>query len=249
MSDARASVLHAEDVTVRFGGVAAVDHVSLTLHAGQIVGLIGPNGAGKSTLLNAVSGAVRLSGGDLLIDRRSIRGWSPHRRARAGIGRSFQTPRFVDELSVFDNIRVGLENSPRAGELRRGQRDACWAIIDAIGLRAYADHLPGQLSYGTRRLVDVARAAVTEPWLLLFDEPAAGLNRQETDGLGAVITGMVERTGTGVLLVEHDVDFVMDVAERVCVLAQGRVLADGPPAMVSRDPAVIAAYLGDSERA
>jgi len=232
--------------TVSFGGVRANSDVNLEVAEGEIVGLIGPNGAGKSTSLNAISGVVKLAHGQMWFRGADITSYSPYRRTRIGIRRSFQTPSFVDDLNVFQNVLIGLENSARGQQLGSAKESACWEALDRAGLRSYGYRSPATLPYGIRRLVDVTRAAVTHPAVLLFDEPAAGLDPDETADLGRLILSIVEECGAGILLVEHDVHFIMTLVNRVYVLGEGAVLASGAPDEVVRDPAVIAAYLGPS---
>ena len=243
--------LEASDVSVRFGGVDALDGVSLTLHPGEVVGLIGPNGAGKTTLLDAVTGFVRAEGTIRLGERRVDR-LSPRRRARAGIGRSFQTLELFESLTVAENLRVASEPRDRRAyftDLVRPRRGplapTAAAAVREFGLEPDLARLPEELPYGRRRLVAIARAVAAESSVILLDEPAAGLSDDETRELGELIGRLARDWGIAVLLVEHDVGLVLEICDRVVVLDEGRVIAEGPPEKIRHDATVIAAYLGE----
>ena len=220
------------------------------MRSGEIVGLIGPNGAGKTSLIDAVSGFAR-STGDARIDGRSLNGKRPHQRAAAGLARTWQGVELFEDLSVLDNVRVGLESvrpwTVLADAFRPNRRRAtpeALAVLEELRLVDHAESLPGTLSQGQRKLVGVARAMVTSPKVILLDEPAAGLSAAEGRVLGSALQ-RVARASIGLLLVEHDVGLVMSLCDRVYVLDRGRLVAVGTPAEVRANPDVRAAYLGD----
>jgi branched-chain amino acid transport system ATP-binding protein len=248
-------LLRAEGLAKRFGGVQAVRDISLAVAAGSVFAVIGPNGAGKSTLLNLMSGihqpdagALRFAGGDLI-------GLAAHRRARLGIARTFQKIRLFKQLSALDNVLAGFHRHHRLrpwqyvlhgsafarDRLRR--REAAQALLVFVGLERRAATLAGSLAYGEQRMLEVARALATEPRLLLVDEPAAGLNAAEVAALFRRIDDLRQR-GMSVVVVEHNMDLVMSIADRVLVMDYGQMLFEGTPDQVQRHPAVIAAYLG-----
>ncbi len=246
----RPATLELHDVGVRFGGVTALERVSLTVRPGEVLGLIGPNGAGKTTLIDAATGFVRASG-DITLDGRRVDRWSPRRRAAAGIARSFQSLELFESLTVMENLRVASEPRDRAAYLS----DLVWprraplaptavAAIREFGLEPDLDRRPDELPYGRRRLVAIARAVAAAPSVLFLDEPAAGLSDEETAGLGELIRRLARDWGIAVLLVEHDVELVLDVCDRVVVLDEGQQLAAGTPDEVRHAPEVVAAYIG-----
>jgi sulfate-transporting ATPase len=246
--------LEVRDLTVRYGGTTAVDSVSLSVKPGQIVGLIGPNGAGKTTLVDAVTGFTKPAEGTLVLDGRDIARWSPVRRARAGVGRSFQSLELFEDATVFDNLRAASD--PR--DIVSYLRDLVWPVappipgqvVSAINEFRLQDDLNRpveSLPYGQRRLLAIARAVATGPSVLLLDEPAAGLGELESSELAHLVRRLASDWGIGILLVEHDMDFVMSVCDELVVLDFGRKIAEGPPEVVRNDPAVIAAYLGEEE--
>ena len=244
------ATMELRDVGVRFGGVTALDDVSLTVRPGEVLGLIGPNGAGKTTLIDAATGFVRATGA-ITLDGRRVDRWSPRRRAAAGIARSFQTLELFESLTVLENLRVASEPRDRRAYLT----DLVWprraplaptavAAVMEFGLEPDLDRRPDELPYGRRRLVAIARAVAAAPSTLFLDEPAAGLSDEETAELGNLIRRLAREWGIAVLLVEHDVALVMDVCDRVVVLDEGRHLAEGTPEEVRRAPDVVTAYLG-----
>ena len=240
--------LIAERVTVRYGANIAVDQVSIAVEAGHVVGLIGPNGAGKTSLIDAVTGLTSMAGGRVVLDGVDITSWAPHRRANAGMRRTFQALRLFDDLTVSENLVVAAEVDRRFGLLRdliRPRRSS--VVIDRAlemtGLREHANALPRDLSAGTRRLVGVARGVVSEPSVLLLDEPAAGLDTHETEELGRVLQRLAE-AGVGLLLVEHDTELVFRVSHHVVAIDFGTTIGEGSPAEMRRSEALIAAYLG-----
>ncbi len=252
--------LVADDVVVRFGGVRAVDGVSLTVRPGEVVGLIGTNGAGKSTLLNAIGGYVRSTGWIGLGDT-DLSGMRPHQRARQGLGRTFQAATLFPELTVRETLMVALEARgrssllgnaialPRAGRRERHRAAAASDLIDFLGLGAHADTLTSHLSTGTRRIVELAGLLALDAKVLCLDEPTAGVAQRETERFGPLILAIRRELDASVLMIEHDMPLIMSISDRVYCLEAGRVIAEGAPAEVRSDPAVIASYLGTDDRA
>ncbi|MEM7143229.1 MAG: ATP-binding cassette domain-containing protein, partial [Actinomycetota bacterium] len=243
------SELAVEGLSVRYGSVVALDEVSLTVRPGQVVGLIGANGAGKTTLIDAVSGFARATG-RVRLDGTDVARMSPTRRAALGIGRCFQTIELFEDLTVRDNLLAATDRirprhwvtdlvAPSTDDIDARTRE----IVDDLDLTDQLERLPDALSHGQRRLVGVARALAAGPGVLLLDEPAAGLDRKETEGLGRTIRDLAD-SGMGILLVEHDVELVVKVSDHVVALDFGRVVYEGTPSGVSDDPAVRRAYLG-----
>ena len=247
-------VLSVTDLEVRFGGVAALSGVSLEVRSGEIVGLIGPNGAGKTTLVDTVTGLNRSVAGAVALNGDSIDRLGSASRARLGIGRSFQQPELFDDLLVEDNLRVACETARRRDYVRdlfaprhQDLSPSAMAAVHEFGLETDLGRKPEQLSFGKRRLVGIARAVAASPMILLLDEPAAGLDDHEAEELANVVTRLARERGYGILLIEHNVDLVMNVCDRVVALDFGRVVAQGLPQEVRDSPAVVAAYLGTIE--
>ncbi|MFG2372016.1 ATP-binding cassette domain-containing protein [Streptomyces sp. NPDC048504] len=246
--------LHVRDLTVRYGGVVAVDGLSLDVEPGRVVGLIGPNGAGKTSAIDAVTGFTRAAAGSVHLGERDVTRVPVHRRAGAGLSRSFQSLELFEDMTVLDNLYAACERPGRwtwlTDLVRPGSRPLPAQVLVAVrefGLQESLDRPVGDLSYGERRLLAIARAVATSPSVLLLDEPAAGLSDDETRELARLVRRLAEEWGMGVLLVEHDVDMVMSVCDQVVVLDFGRRICAGTPDEVRRDPAVRAAYLGDLE--
>jgi branched-chain amino acid transport system ATP-binding protein len=237
--------LEVTDVSVRFGGLAALTDVSLEAPNGSITGLIGPNGAGKTTLFNVIMGMQRPTGGTVRLDGRELRGLSPHRRARLGLGRTFQRLELFGTLTVSENLAVAASMGRRrlARTTTRPPPAVADELLGQLGLAPVADVRADALPTGTGRLVELARAMAVGPTVLLLDEPASGQDAEETARFAAVLRGLAD-DGLAVLLVEHDMDLVMGVCQQVVVLDYGRVICTGEPAAVQGDPAVQRAYLG-----
>lgn len=224
-----------------YAGVRAVDEVSVRLAAGEICGLIGPNGAGKTTLLNILSGYVRPLSGTVRMDERTITRWPAHRRARAGLVRTFQATRVFPAFTVRENVQVAaLGVRLKSGPVRQRTDE----VLELFGLQDLAERPARTLPQGTERLVGLARAVAAGPRFLLLDEPAAGLDDNESARLGENLVRVRETYGMGIMLVEHDVDLVMATCDRIQVLAMGRTIADGTPEDIVRSPEVRTAYLG-----
>jgi branched-chain amino acid transport system ATP-binding protein len=239
-----------------FGGVLALDDYALSLARGDFVGLIGPNGAGKTTIFNLLSGVVRPFDGRIVFKGKDITGLRPDRRARLGISRTFQNIRLFGDMSVLDNIRSALHMSNGCGifptllhfpRYVRSEREIdriAFEKLETMGLTEVSRERAAELPYGLQRRVEIARALAAGPGLLLLDEPAAGMNAQEKDDLAGIIRQVHAGADLAILLVEHDMQFVMKLCGRIQVVDQGRILAEGSPERIRSDPKVIAAYLG-----
>jgi branched-chain amino acid transport system ATP-binding protein len=240
------ALLEMSDIEVRFGGIAALRGVGLTVERAAVTGLIGPNGAGKTTTFNVVCGLQGVAGGRVAFDGRDIRGLRPHRRARLGIARTFQRLEVFGSLSVRDNILVAAEIHRRVSHDRSDPRAVTEEVLDLVDLRRVAGEPADTLPTGLARLVELGRALASRPSLLLLDEPSSGLDERESDALGDLLLRLADG-GMAVLLVEHDVELVMRVCTRIHVLDFGRVLAVGTPDEIRADPQVRAAYLGTED--
>lgn len=246
------TLLAVEGLSKRFGGLVALDDASFCVEQGSITAVIGPNGAGKTTLFNALSGFTAPSAGRIRLDGQDLANLPPHRVAARGLVRTFQLVRPFPAMTIAENVRVGTYLHTRGGALaalfgqprqERRVHETALALLARVGLADVAGRLPGSLGYGQLRLLEIARALAASPRLLLLDEPAAGLNPLETDRLASLIRSL-QAEGITVLLIEHDMRLVMNLADHVVVLNFGRTIADGPPDAVAAAPAVLEAYLG-----
>ncbi|MBJ2094892.1 high-affinity branched-chain amino acid ABC transporter ATP-binding protein LivG [Serratia ureilytica] len=250
-------LLQVEGLSMRFGGLLAVNNVALTLNEGEIVSLIGPNGAGKTTVFNCLTGFYRPSGGTIKLRGRHLEGLAGQAIARMGVVRTFQHVRLFREMTVIENLLVAQHQHLKSGvfagllktpAFRRAEAEALahaaeW--LERVGLLDMANRSAGNLAYGQQRRLEIARCMVTRPELLMLDEPAAGLNPKETDELDHLIVELRDRHKVSVLLIEHDMKLVMGISDRIYVVNQGTPLAQGTPAEIRNNPDVIRAYLGE----
>jgi branched-chain amino acid transport system ATP-binding protein len=256
-----ASVIEVKGLSMTFGGLKALAAIDLHVDRGEIVALIGPNGAGKTTFFNCVTGIYRPTLGEVFISPdgggpRRITGLKPNVITAKGMARTFQNIRLFSNMTALENIMVARHCRTRSGifgaifrdrGIQNEEREAArfsHELLERFGLGRYVNDLAGELPYGDQRRLEIARAMATEPVLLLLDEPAAGMNHKETEGLNHLIKGIRDEDGIAILLIEHDMRLVMSLSERIYVVDHGEMIAEGPPAAIAADPKVIAAYLG-----
>lgn len=251
--------LHVENLTMRFGGIVALEGVSLRLDQGEILGLIGPNGSGKSTLFNVVTGFYRASSGRVLLDEEDLTELYPHEITTWGLARTFQNLNLFNQMTVLENVMVGMHartsaglrhffyNLGRVAREEREIRERAREILGEMGLEEHSDEQAKNLPYGIQKRLEIARALASDPKFLLLDEPAAGLNLAETGTLQETIDQIL-RKGIAILLVEHNMRIVMNICPRICVLNYGAKIAEGTPSEVSDNEAVVEAYLGKRKR-
>ncbi len=250
-------ILEIKNITMKFGGVTAIDSLSFGVKSGEIFGLIGPNGAGKTTMFNIITGNYKQSEGEILFLHEQISGVKPNIIVQKGIARTFQNIRLFKSMTVLENVMIGFHNQikytffesilrlPRYFFYEKDIKKAAMDILDIFGIAQYANSYATELSYGIQRKVEIARALATEPKLLLLDEPAAGMNPIETEDLSNIIQKIKKEYGLSVLLIEHDMKFVNKMCDKVLVLDYGEKIFEGKPADAIINKKVIAAYLGD----
>lgn len=249
-------ILEVKNISKSFGGIKALKNVNLSVMKGQIHALIGPNGAGKTTLLNIISGLESLDSGDIIFNGRCINRNSPYKRAKMGISRTFQNLEIFGDMTVLENIMVGMYLKHEAGFLRSGFMlngvkreiiDKSHSILEYVNLLNRKDELAKNLPVGEQRLLEIGRALASEPKLMLLDEPAAGLNMRETKSLSRLIERIRQEKGITILIIEHDMELIMGISDKITVLNFGEVIAEGEPLTIQKNPEVIAAYLGEEE--
>lgn len=251
------AMLEVTSLGISFGGLRAVDELSMKIEEGGLVGLIGPNGAGKTTVFNMLTGVYRPTDGGIRLDRQNLIGKKPHDICKMGVARTFQNIRLFSKLTVLDNVKTGLHNEItyslaeslfHVGSYRKKERamnERAMELLGVFGLESVADYQAANLPYGKQRKLEIARALATNPKLLLLDEPAAGMNPNETAELMETIEVVRKRFGVTVLLIEHDMKLVSGICEYLYVLNFGRLLAEGTPGEVLKNPEVVTAYLGE----
>jgi len=255
------SLLRTRDVSIHFGGIAALDEVDIEVERGEIVGLLGPNGAGKTTLFNVLSGFLKPAWGRILFQDDEISHLLPYERVAAGMGRTFQHVRLFRNLTVYENLLVAQHRHLSSGSFaamlrlpgwRRDERDArdrVEEILDVVNLRPWADAHPTELSYGTTRFLELASVLSLQPKILLLDEPASGIQQKEVEALGPLLKQIRDERACSILLIEHDMSLLLNTSERIYALDFGKVIAEGTPNDVVSNDLVLESYLGRTRRA
>jgi branched-chain amino acid transport system ATP-binding protein len=252
-------LLQIHDLSMAFGGVQALFSVNIDVDEGEIFALIGPNGSGKSTTLNCINGFYRPQGGEILLGKKPLVGMPTHRVMQMGVARTFQNLELFNHMKVIDNVLVGLHAHIQGRKFIKGiwkgrfveswewSKDRAFEIMDFLGISSFHNKVVGGLPFGIQKLVELARALCMRPQLLLLDEPSAGMNEQETHEMSKLIQEIREEMGITIMMVEHDMNLVIGISDRVCVLDSGRVIYQGLPEAASRDEKVIEAYLGKED--
>jgi branched-chain amino acid transport system ATP-binding protein len=254
------SLLRTRDLSLHFGGIAALDEVDINVEEGEIVGLLGPNGAGKTTLFNVISGFLRPEHGRVLLRDDEITHLLPYERVEAGLGRTFQHIRLFRNMTVYDNLLVAQHRRLSSGSIAAMLRLPSWRrdervarertdrILETVNLKPWRNHFPTQLSYGTLRFLELASVLSLEPQVLLFDEPASGIAQKEVERFGPMLKQIRDDTGCAILLIEHDMPLLLGVSERIYAMDFGKVIAEGTPDEVTSDDRVLESYLGRTRR-
>ncbi len=253
------TIIETKEVTIKFGGLVAVDSVNLVQKKGEVLSLIGPNGAGKTTLFNLLTGVYKCTSGNVFFNHKKITSLKAHERTRLGIARTFQNIRLIKSMTVLENVIVAhpdCQNESfvtavlwpgKANRKRRQVVEECMELLDIVGLKEMESEMATSLPYGKQRLLEIARGLATKPKLLLLDEPGAGMNNFEKEELTNVIHYITREMKVTVLIIEHDMKFVMGISDRIIVLDHGQKIAEGKPSEIQTNPRVIEAYLGSGE--
>ncbi|MBU0996960.1 MAG: ABC transporter ATP-binding protein [Firmicutes bacterium] len=251
------SILEVKDLTIMFGGLKAVDQFEITIHENELVGLIGPNGAGKTTIFNLLTGVYKPTNGSILVNGSVTKMMKPNEIVMLGSSRTFQNIRLFKNMTVLDNIRVAYHNrmtynyfdgvvkNKKYRDEEAAATEVAVSLLEVFGMKGYQNDLAKNLPYGKQRKLEIARALATNPKLLLLDEPAAGMNPQETEELMHTIRFIKDQFKVSILLIEHDMKLVMGICERIVVVDYGKIIASGAPEAIRKNPAVIKAYLGE----
>lgn len=259
MDEIMNTIIETKEVTIKFGGLVTVDSVNLVQKKGEVLSLIGPNGAGKTTLFNLLTGVYKCTSGNIFFDYKKITNLKAHERTRLGIARTFQNIRLIKSMTVLENVIVAhpdcqkeslvttILRPGKANRIRRQVVEECMGLLDIVGLKEMESEMATSLPYGKQRLLEIARGLATKPKLLLLDEPGAGMNNFEKEELTDVIHYITKEMKVTVLIIEHDMKFVMGISDRIIVLDHGQKIAEGKPSEIQTNPRVIEAYLGSGE--